>query len=143
MGRGHGITRAEKAGGCRHFPTLHTTVALILVFSECTKLITTVINATEEENQKKQPPRVSPTSAAPRECTHPTAQTRIKTVSTPLASTFETVNVKIIYYARCLYNLSQHEPVKPNLKFPNSRKAAVLVALFVGRHGDLYVLLSQ
>ncbi|EKM48668.1 uncharacterized protein PHACADRAFT_108486, partial [Phanerochaete carnosa HHB-10118-sp] len=27
--------------------------------------------------------------------------------------------------------------------FPKSRNAAVLVALFVGRQGDLYVLLSQ
>ncbi|KAE9387748.1 hypothetical protein BT96DRAFT_796907, partial [Gymnopus androsaceus JB14] len=27
--------------------------------------------------------------------------------------------------------------------FPSSRRAAVLVALFVGRKGDLYVLLSK
>ncbi|KAI0796437.1 NUDIX hydrolase domain-like protein [Irpex lacteus] len=44
---------------------------------------------------------------------------------------------------QCLYNLVQYVPPKPRMKFPKSRQAAVLVALFVGRMGDLYVLLSQ
>ncbi|KAI0690270.1 NUDIX hydrolase domain-like protein [Cytidiella melzeri] len=44
---------------------------------------------------------------------------------------------------QCLHNLVQYSPSKPKMKFPKSRQAAVLVALFVGRMGDLYVLLSQ
>ncbi|EAU82611.1 hypothetical protein CC1G_07893 [Coprinopsis cinerea okayama7 len=44
---------------------------------------------------------------------------------------------------RCLRNLSSYRAPKPRLQFPRSRMAAVLVALFVGRKGDLYVLLSR
>ncbi|KAJ3719169.1 NUDIX hydrolase domain-like protein [Lentinula raphanica] len=49
---------------------------------------------------------------------------------------------------RCLRNLAAYKPPKdtfpqPWLPFPRSRRAAVLVALFVGRKGDLYVLLSK
>ncbi|KAF9058708.1 NUDIX hydrolase domain-like protein [Rhodocollybia butyracea] len=49
---------------------------------------------------------------------------------------------------RCLRNLAAYRPSKesfpqPWLPFPRSRRAAVLVALFVGRKGDLYVLLSK
>ncbi|KAJ3783330.1 NUDIX hydrolase domain-like protein [Lentinula aff. detonsa] len=49
---------------------------------------------------------------------------------------------------RCLRNLAAYKPPKdtfpqPWLPFPKSRRAAVLVALFVGRKGDLYVLLSK
>ncbi|KIK57333.1 hypothetical protein GYMLUDRAFT_246983 [Collybiopsis luxurians FD-317 M1] len=49
---------------------------------------------------------------------------------------------------RCLKNLAAYRPPKdafpqPWLPFPRSRRAAVLVALFVGRKGDLYVLLSK
>ncbi|KAJ3710317.1 NUDIX hydrolase domain-like protein, partial [Lentinula raphanica] len=48
---------------------------------------------------------------------------------------------------RCLRNLAAYKPPKdtfpqPWLPFPHSRRAAVLVALFVGRKGDLYVLLN-
>ncbi|KAJ3860282.1 NUDIX hydrolase domain-like protein [Lentinula novae-zelandiae] len=50
--------------------------------------------------------------------------------------------------SRCLRNLAAYKPPKdafpqPWLPFPRSRCAAVLVALFVGRKGDLYVLLSK
>ncbi|KAJ3847371.1 NUDIX hydrolase domain-like protein [Lentinula lateritia] len=50
--------------------------------------------------------------------------------------------------SRCLQNLAAYKPPKdafpqPWLPFPRSRRAAVLVALFVGRKGDLYVLLSK
>ncbi|GJE87308.1 CoA pyrophosphatase [Phanerochaete sordida] len=44
---------------------------------------------------------------------------------------------------RCLHNLAQYDAPKHKLRLPRSRSAAVLVALFVGRQGDLYVLLSQ
>ncbi|KZT70259.1 hypothetical protein DAEQUDRAFT_214953 [Daedalea quercina L-15889] len=44
---------------------------------------------------------------------------------------------------QCLQNLLNYRPPKPRVKYPKSRSAAVLVALFVGRHGDLYVLLSR
>ncbi|KJA17714.1 hypothetical protein HYPSUDRAFT_90506 [Hypholoma sublateritium FD-334 SS-4] len=44
---------------------------------------------------------------------------------------------------RCLRNLAAYRTPKPRLKVPRSRCAAVLVALFVGRHGDLYVLLNR
>ncbi|CUA78133.1 rhomboid-like protein [Rhizoctonia solani] len=46
-----------------------------------------------------------------------------------------------------LQNLAQYVPSYPSLndpkRFPRSRQAAVLVALFVGRLGDIYVLLSR
>ncbi|KAH9482169.1 Nudix hydrolase 22, chloroplastic [Psilocybe cubensis] len=44
---------------------------------------------------------------------------------------------------RCLQNLARYHPPKPSIIVPRSRSAAVLVALFVGRQGDLYVLLSR
>ncbi|KAJ7109089.1 NUDIX hydrolase domain-like protein [Mycena crocata] len=44
---------------------------------------------------------------------------------------------------RCLRNLAVYRPQKPQIPYPRSRSAAVLVALFVGRMGDLYVLLSR
>ncbi|KAF8589602.1 hypothetical protein K439DRAFT_1404832 [Ramaria rubella] len=43
----------------------------------------------------------------------------------------------------CLRNLSAYKCPKPRGRLPRSRSAAVLVALFVGRGGDLYVLLSR
>ncbi|THU78981.1 hypothetical protein K435DRAFT_832182 [Dendrothele bispora CBS 962.96] len=45
----------------------------------------------------------------------------------------------------CLQNLASYHAPKPTswLPIPRSRRAAVLVALFVGRKGDLYVLLSR
>ncbi|KIM77283.1 hypothetical protein PILCRDRAFT_24230, partial [Piloderma croceum F 1598] len=44
---------------------------------------------------------------------------------------------------RCIRNLANYHPPKVRMKFPRSRCAAVLVALFVGRLGDLYVLLCS
>ncbi|KAI0722498.1 NUDIX hydrolase domain-like protein [Earliella scabrosa] len=44
---------------------------------------------------------------------------------------------------RCIQNLSAYRPPKSPLRYPKSRCAAVLVALFVGRMGDIYVLLSR
>ncbi|KAJ7225070.1 NUDIX hydrolase domain-like protein [Mycena haematopus] len=44
---------------------------------------------------------------------------------------------------RCLKNLAAYRPRKPKFPFPRERSAAVLVALFVGRLGDLYVLLNR
>ncbi|KAI0303040.1 NUDIX hydrolase domain-like protein [Russula brevipes] len=44
---------------------------------------------------------------------------------------------------RCLTNLSTHRTKRPAPPYPRAHSAAVLVALFVGRAGDLYVLLSQ
>ncbi|KAI8989843.1 NUDIX hydrolase domain-like protein [Trametes punicea] len=44
---------------------------------------------------------------------------------------------------RCIQTLAAYRPPKSPLKYPKSRSAAVLVALFVGRMGDLYVLLSR
>ncbi|KAI0940346.1 hypothetical protein AcV5_001480 [Taiwanofungus camphoratus] len=44
---------------------------------------------------------------------------------------------------RCLQNLLLYRPPKQRMIYPKSRCAAVLVALFVGRMGDLYVLLSR
>lgn len=47
----------------------------------------------------------------------------------------------------CLKHLAAYRSIKGNpytsKKYPLSRSAAVLVALFVGRWGDLYVLLSR
>ncbi|KAF9449059.1 hypothetical protein P691DRAFT_728642 [Macrolepiota fuliginosa MF-IS2] len=44
---------------------------------------------------------------------------------------------------QCLYRLASYRPQKPTVTVPRSRRAAVLVALFIGRSGDLYVLLSR
>ncbi|GBE80199.1 Peroxisomal coenzyme A diphosphatase 1, peroxisomal [Sparassis crispa] len=44
---------------------------------------------------------------------------------------------------QCIQNLLNYQPPKIRLQIPRSRCAAVLVALFVGRTGDLYVLLSR
>ncbi|KAF8887246.1 hypothetical protein CPB84DRAFT_1816637 [Gymnopilus junonius] len=44
---------------------------------------------------------------------------------------------------RCLRTLAAYRAPKQKMKYPKSRSAAVLVALFVGRQGDLYVLLSR
>ena len=39
--------------------------------------------------------------------------------------------------------MASYRPPKSVVQVPSSRRAAVLVALFVGRTGDLYVLLSR
>jgi len=46
---------------------------------------------------------------------------------------------------RCLQDLAAYKPPPrdPALVYPLSRSAAVLVALFVGRSGDIYVMLSR
>ncbi|KAK7038466.1 mitochondrial Nudix hydrolase 15 [Favolaschia claudopus] len=44
---------------------------------------------------------------------------------------------------RCLKNLATYRPRRSKFPHPRERSAAVLVALFVGRLGDLYVLLSR
>ncbi|KAJ6565887.1 NUDIX hydrolase domain-like protein [Mycena vulgaris] len=44
---------------------------------------------------------------------------------------------------RCLRNLVGYRPRKSQFPLPRARSAAVLVALFVGRLGDLYVLLNR
>ena len=44
---------------------------------------------------------------------------------------------------RCIRALANYTPRQQNVKYPRERCAAVLVALFVGRKGDLYVLLSR
>ncbi|KAF8627938.1 hypothetical protein AX17_006092 [Amanita inopinata Kibby_2008] len=44
---------------------------------------------------------------------------------------------------QCFHNLASYYAPKPRIPFPRSRCAAVLVALFVGRAGDIYVLLSR
>ncbi|KAF9545470.1 hypothetical protein CPC08DRAFT_716179 [Agrocybe pediades] len=44
---------------------------------------------------------------------------------------------------KCIRNLAAYRAPKPKFHHPRSKSAAVLVALFVGRQGDLYVLLSR
>ncbi|KAI0076967.1 hypothetical protein K474DRAFT_1181426 [Panus rudis PR-1116 ss-1] len=46
---------------------------------------------------------------------------------------------------QCIKNLASYSPARhwQELIVPKSRRAAVLVALFIGRKGDLYVLLSR
>ncbi|ESK91863.1 hypothetical protein Moror_10475 [Moniliophthora roreri MCA 2997] len=44
---------------------------------------------------------------------------------------------------QCLRTLASYHAPKSQIPMPRSRCAAVLVALFVGRRGDLYVLLSR
>ncbi|KAH7887271.1 NUDIX hydrolase domain-like protein [Phlebopus sp. FC_14] len=57
---------------------------------------------------------------------------------------FISVNSRMIHaQTRCIYNLQHHQPPRTRARFPRSHSASVLVALFVGRAGDLYVLLSR
>ncbi|KAK0242863.1 NUDIX hydrolase domain-like protein [Armillaria nabsnona] len=44
---------------------------------------------------------------------------------------------------QCIRTLASYRLPKPRLKFPRSKCAAVLVALFAGRSGELHVLLSR
>jgi len=44
---------------------------------------------------------------------------------------------------RCIRALANYTSRRQKVKYPRERRAAVLVALFVGRKGDLYVLLSR
>ncbi|CAL1699931.1 unnamed protein product [Somion occarium] len=44
---------------------------------------------------------------------------------------------------QCIKNLAAYTPPKQRSRIPKSRSAAVLIALFVGRKGDLYVVLSR
>lgn len=44
---------------------------------------------------------------------------------------------------QCIENLSSYRARRTQVKFPRSQSAAVLVPLFIGRAGDLYVLLSR
>ncbi|PPQ92758.1 hypothetical protein CVT25_003867, partial [Psilocybe cyanescens] len=52
-------------------------------------------------------------------------------------------NLELFEECGCLRNLAAYRAPKQTMAFPRSRSAAVLVALFVGRQGDLYVLLSR
>lgn len=45
--------------------------------------------------------------------------------------------------SRCLKNLANYHTPHIRIPLPRARQAAVLVALFVGRQGDLYVLLNR
>lgn len=49
----------------------------------------------------------------------------------------------LLNFFRCLQTLASYTPPKLRYPYPMSRCAAVLVALFVGRMGDLYVLLNR
>ncbi|KAF8839314.1 hypothetical protein BDN67DRAFT_886071, partial [Paxillus ammoniavirescens] len=44
---------------------------------------------------------------------------------------------------QCIQNLLNYRATRTRAQFPRSQSAAVLVPLFVGRSGDLYVLLSR
>lgn len=44
---------------------------------------------------------------------------------------------------RCITNLLNYRAVRTRARFPRGPSAAVLVPLFVGRSGDLYVVLSR
>ncbi|KAF9266071.1 hypothetical protein L218DRAFT_922455 [Marasmius fiardii PR-910] len=59
------------------------------------------------------------------------------------AATAGNLGVLTMESRRCLQTLASYKASKSQIPFPRSRCAAVLVALFVGRKGDLYVLLSR
>lgn len=44
---------------------------------------------------------------------------------------------------QCIQNLLAYRALRTNARFPRSQSAAVLVPLFVGRVGDVYVILSR
>ncbi|KAG7097581.1 hypothetical protein E1B28_004918 [Marasmius oreades] len=58
-------------------------------------------------------------------------------------ATAENLGVLTMESRRCLRTLAVYQAQKSQIPLPRSRCAAVLVALFVGRKGDLYVLLSR
>lgn len=47
------------------------------------------------------------------------------------------------FHYRCLRSLVAYQTPSHKMSYPRSLCAAVLVALFVGRQGDLYVLLNR
>ncbi|KAF8606044.1 hypothetical protein BDV93DRAFT_490218 [Ceratobasidium sp. AG-I] len=72
--------------------------------------------------------------------------TRFDSTSTLKSATGDLLSLKLESQT-ALQQLSKHVPAYPlsnePKRFPRSRQAAVLVALFVGRLGDIYVLLSR
>lgn len=71
-----------------------------------------------------------------------------RSVLSPLNHSFTCLLTRIstsypIFLIRCLRNLANYTTPHIRLPLPPARQAAVLVALFVGRHGDLYVILNR
>ncbi|KAG2142798.1 NUDIX hydrolase domain-like protein [Suillus bovinus] len=68
----------------------------------------------------------------------------IGTFSKPTVELFEAALPTMKEESRqCIENLSSYRARHMQVKFPRSQSAAVLVPLFIGRAGDLYVLLSR
>lgn len=71
-------------------------------------------------------------------------QPRILTFSKPTVELFEAALPTLKEESRqCIENLLSYRARCTQVKFPRSQSAAVLVPLFIGRAGDLYVLLSR
>ncbi|KAI6032370.1 hypothetical protein BKA83DRAFT_4213371 [Pisolithus microcarpus] len=62
----------------------------------------------------------------------------------PILELFETTLATLKEESRrCIQNLLDYRALRTNARFPRSQSAAVLVPLFVGRAGDVYVILSR
>ncbi|KAI5983145.1 hypothetical protein EDD15DRAFT_2534017 [Pisolithus albus] len=62
----------------------------------------------------------------------------------PIPELFETTLATLKEESRrCIQNLLDYRALRTNARFPRSQSAAVLVPLFVGRTGDVYVILSR
>ncbi|KAH7905894.1 hypothetical protein BJ138DRAFT_704756 [Hygrophoropsis aurantiaca] len=71
-------------------------------------------------------------------------QPNILKYSKPTAQLFESALPTLKEESRhCIENLLKYRAQRTRAKFPRSLSAAVLVPLFIGRAGDLYVLLSR
>ncbi|KAG1729988.1 NUDIX hydrolase domain-like protein [Suillus lakei] len=71
-------------------------------------------------------------------------QPYVLTFSKPTLKLFETTLPTLKEDSRqCIENLLGYRARRTQVKFPRSQSAAVLVPLFIGRAGDLYVLLSR
>lgn len=68
----------------------------------------------------------------------------VRTFSKPTVELFEAALPTLKEESRqCIENLLNYRARHTQVKFPRSQSAAVLVPLFIGRAGDLYVLLSR
>ncbi|KAG2116778.1 NUDIX hydrolase domain-like protein [Suillus clintonianus] len=77
-------------------------------------------------------------------CTSAPRPSYVHTFSRPTIELFEAALPTLKEESRqCIENLLRYRAPRPQIKFPRSQSAAVLVPLFIGRAGDLYVLLSR
>ena len=87
------------------------------------------------------PPGLSPSSLTTPKVHLPSS--RSKTGVATVCTDIKCLSLPTQAPGRCIRALANYTPRRPYVRYPREKCAAVLVALFVGRKGDLYVLLSR